>query len=233
MRALEQIFHFLFDMYGGQGWWPVTPVCGCRGETPAEPIYGMANITEKQRLEIIAGAVLTQNTAWKNAEKAIIELNRRGWIDVKKLRSVPEKELGQAILSSGYYNQKAKKLKAIADFLTQHSIQNLRKMPLQEARSLLLGVKGVGKETADSILLYALDKPIFVIDAYTRRIFSRLGLINAKADYDAVQKFFMDNLPHDVFMFKDYHALIVQHAKKYYQGKSPGKECPLVKKFAA
>ncbi|HII29988.1 TPA: hypothetical protein HA317_02920 [Candidatus Woesearchaeota archaeon] len=171
--------------------------------------------------------IVTQNTAWINAEKAVVELNKQDLIDVDRILKISHSQLTGVIKSAGYYNEKAKKLKNIARFLKDCPIAELQRMELAEARELLLSVRGVGRETADSILLYALNKLIFVVDAYTRRVFSNLGFIRPDADYDEVQALFMDNLPHEARLFNEYHALIVRHAKTYYSKKPYGIRCPL------
>ncbi|OIO61946.1 hypothetical protein AUJ69_03885 [Candidatus Woesearchaeota archaeon CG1_02_47_18] len=226
-NTLDKIYTWLFNNYGPQGWWPVTPVGSCRSDKSVTPVYGLAIKNERQRLEIIFGAVLTQNTAWINAEKAVVELNKQDLIDVDRILKISHSQLTGVIKSAGYYNEKAKKLKNIARFLKDCPIAELQRMELAEARELLLSVRGVGRETADSILLYALNKLIFVVDAYTRRVFSNLGFIRPDADYDEVQALFMDNLPHEARLFNEYHALIVRHAKTYYSKKPYGIRCPL------
>ncbi|MFH1848897.1 MAG: endonuclease III domain-containing protein [archaeon] len=232
MQAIyREIYQFLYQKYGPQGWWPVTPIGGCRGEAGFTPVYGIGPKNERQRLEIIFGAILTQNTAWKNVEKAIVGLNMKGLIDIDKIRSIRHEELAEAIKSSGYFNEKAKKLKNVSGFLIKHPISRLQKSDTWKARELLLSVSGIGPETADSILLYALNKPVFVVDAYTRRIFGNLGLMNPGASYGDIQKTFMDNLPHDADIFNEYHALIVEHAKHFYQKKTMWKECPPYRKY--
>jgi len=223
--GIKRIYDRLFEEYGSQGWWPVTPVGGCKGVKPEGPIYGVALKNEKQKIEIIFGAILTQNTSWKNVEKAIISLNNEDLINVDKIIKIDKTELAAVIKSAGYYNQKALKLKNIAEFLKKYPIKALENMELGKARELLLAVNGVGPETADSILLYALNKPIFVVDAYTKRMFDNLGLIKKDDSYDNVQEFFMKNLPADAKLFNEYHALIVEHAKRYYSKKPYGTKC--------
>ena len=220
-KNLDEMYNNLLERYGKQNWWPATK------KAKASPEYFEGKRSEKQKIEIIFGAILTQNTSWKNVEKAITNLNKHDLIDVKKIIRIEQKKLAELIKPSGYYNQKAKKLKNIAVFLRKYPISQLEKMPLAEARKLLLDINGVGKETADSILLYALNKPIFVVDAYTKRIFSRLGLIKIDGDYDKVQKLFMKNLPHDGKIYNEYHALIVEHAKRHCRKKPECGECLL------
>ena len=217
MSQFLQIYDKLLNLHGRQGWWPVT----LEGAKPGSlPVYGPCKKTEKQRLEIIVGSVLTQNTQWKpNVERAIVELHRKRLIDIDKILRIDHDTLAQAIRSSGYYNMKAIKLKAMTAFLKEHPTNELMKMTTIEARQLLLGVKGIGPETADSILLYALDKPIFVVDAYTRRIFTHLGLIKEGARYEDIQRIFMEAMQPDAEIFNEFHALIVEHAKRYYAKK--------------
>jgi len=211
MNKFQNLFDDLFAKHGSQGWWPVTPQ-SCHNDDP-KPIYGLLGKSEKQKLEIIFGAILTQNTSWKNVEKAIIELNKRDLIDIEKILKLRMDELGAVIRSSGYYNQKAKKLKEICTFLKKYPIAKLEKMDLLEVRKLLLAISGIGPETADSILLYALEKPVFVVDTYTRRLLLKEGWIDEKDSYDEIQKLFMDALPDDPQLFNEFHALIVSENK--------------------
>ena len=155
-------------------------------------------MNEKQKLEIIFGAILTQNTSWKNVEKAIINLNKHNLIDVKKTIKIDNKKLAHIIKSSGYHNQKAKKLKNFSGFLLKNYNGNLKELfgnDIGKLRHELLSVNGIGPETADSIILYAAKKPIFVIDAYTKRIMNRIGF--KEESYDELQEMFMDNLEHN------------------------------------
>ena len=222
-----KIYNTLLKEYGYQGWWPVTPLGSCRGKL--EPIYGLKAKTNKQKLEIIFGAILTQNTSWKNVEKAIINLNKKNLIDINKILKIEHEELAAIIKSAGYFNQKAKKLKNISKFLKKYPISKLEKMDLDKTRQLLLNVNGIGPETADSILLYALNKPIFVVDAYTKRIFINLGLVKSKDSYEDIQKLFMDHLPNNTKIFNEYHALLVEHAKKACNKKPKCDLCSLKK----
>ena len=213
MNRLKQIYLKLFKAYGPQGWWPLTEknkfIPEHKGEKPD---------TEQRKFEIIIGAILTQNTSWKNVEKAIIELNKRNLLAKNKLKLLPAKKLGELIRPAGYYNQKAKKIKAIISFLDS-------KKPIN--RKNLLSVWGVGPETADSILLYAYEQPFFVVDAYTKRIFSRLGFCKEKAAYDDLQKLFRESMEKDADVFKEYHALLVEHAKRLCRKKPLCNECVL------
>src|SRR4030042_4102049 len=191
--TLLDTYQRLLGRYGPQHWWPA--------ETP---------------LEMIVGAILTQSAAWGNVEKAIANLKTRGLLSTTMLRQTSAEELAQLIYPSGYYNVKARKIKAFVDWLGERyydDLDRLFSMDLPALRRQLLSVYGVGEETADSIVLYAAHKPIFVIDAYTRRIVTRLGLAPANNGYETFQALFMDNLPHEEMLFNEYHALLVCHGK--------------------
>ena len=225
MKRIKQIYELLFNRYGSQGWWPVTPVNSCR-TLEKKPLYSVGLKNEKQKFEIIVGAILTQNTSWKNVERAIINLNEKNLVDAAKLNNIDEKELAKLIRPAGYYNQKAKKLKIFASYLADNYNKSLKRLfdkPMPALREELLNIYGIGPETADSIILYAAEKPIFVVDTYTRRIFSHLGLIKQDASYDDIQKLFMESLDHNPALFNEYHALIVEHAKIFYSKKPYGK----------
>ncbi len=220
-----EIYNKLLSSYGYQGWWPVTPTASC--QELLKPCYGITIKTTKQRFEIIVGAILTQNTSWKNVEKAIIELNKKGFIDVKKIANAKKEELATLIKSSGYYNQKAERLKLIASFILKNPIKKLMQLEDDKLRELLLSLKGIGNETADSIMLYALDKPVFVVDAYTRRIASRIGIINGNESYSEIQSLFHSSLEKDRSLYNEYHALIVRHAKEHCKKKESCERCCL------
>ncbi len=204
---LMKIYNRLYNAYGPRHWWP--------GETP---------------FEVMVGAILTQNTSWKNVEKAIQNLKARKVLHVRGIHQLKRSQLASLIRSSGYFRIKADRLKAFVNFLFENCDGNLRKMGrerLDSLRQKLLRVKGIGPETADSILLYGLQKPIFVVDAYTKRIFSRHGILSEKASYEEVQKLFMDHLPHDERIFNEYHALLV-HLGKTLCKKTPRCDlCPI------
>lgn len=192
-NTLRDIYGRLYRYFGPRHWWP--------GETP---------------FEIITGAILTQNTAWGNVEKAIANLKNENLLSINKLSKLTHKKLAGLIRPSGYYNQKAKKVKNMVAFLKSSykaKLSNVGDVNTEALREQLLGVNGVGPETADSILLYAFNRPIFVVDAYTKRIFSRLKMIKTSDDYYQVQSLFMDNLTPDVNLFNEYHALIVELGK--------------------
>ena len=206
-RELIEIYDLSYDRYGPQYWWP--------GET---------------RDEIIIGAILTQNTNWKNVEKAIENLKHKNLLTLTALRNAEIKEIAQCIRPSGYYNQKATRLQEIAKFFHKNGVQSFGALSIANMRKELIRLKGVGPETADSILLYAFEKPVFVIDAYTTRIFQRLGFFTESISYDEAQKFFMQNLENDTKLFNEFHALLVRHAKEYCQKNPHCAKCVLLKK---
>ena len=219
MGNIRAIYRALHKKYRPQGWWPLS-----KGRAQTEHHSGPPK-SYHDRWEIIAGAVLTQNTSWSNVEKAIENLKREKQMKIDKIRKIPVKKLGRLIRPAGYYNQKAERLKIVADYFSRHFKD--RTIPSREE---LLAVKGIGPETADSILLYAFDQPYFVVDAYTRRIFSRLGLIKQDWSYNEVQEFFMKSLENvkgrkKTEMFKEYHALIVEHAKRHCRAKADCDDC--------
>ncbi|MFV2057418.1 MAG: endonuclease III domain-containing protein [Thiohalomonadales bacterium] len=190
-NRFEHIYELLDTHYGPQHWWPA--------DTP---------------FEVMVGAILVQNTAWKNASTAIMRLKKAGLMSPSAIRKISTNELAELIVSSGYFNIKAQRLMALCEWLEDRGgIDKIKLKPLKLLRQDLLAVHGIGPETADDILLYALDKPTFVIDAYTRRLFSRLGLITHDMNYDILRGHFEQALERDVAVFNQYHALIVVHAK--------------------
>jgi endonuclease-3 related protein len=204
--ALREIYGRLFQHFGPQHWWP--------GETP---------------FEVMIGAVLTQNTSWQNVEKAIANLKAAGLLSASALSALFAAELAEHIRPAGYYNIKAARLKNLLALIAeQGGVEDLLAQPTATLRQLLLSVKGIGPETADSIVLYAAAKPVFVVDAYTHRILSRHGLISEDCDYFQMQAVFMDHLEEDVAMFNEYHALIVRVGKEFCRKSKPKcEECPL------
>ena len=220
---IYNIYLKLLNSFHKQGWWPVTP------ENSINPIYHYKKpLSEKQRLEICFGAILTQNTNWKNVEKAIVELNKNNLIDVKKINEIDVKKLALLIKSSGYHNQKAKKLKNFCEFLFKNydgKLNLLFKNNVNVLRKQLLSVNGIGPETADSIILYAAKKPIFVIDAYTKRIMNRVGC--KENTYDQLQKLFMKSLPNSEKLFNEYHALLVELGKNICKKNPICEKCPI------
>ncbi len=188
------IYDRLYDAYGPQRWWP--------GETP---------------FEVIVGAILTQSAAWTNVEKAIANLKAAGAMSPQGIDRLRAEELARAVYPTGYFNAKAGKLKAFVEMVRASFGGELERMlaaPQEELRRRLLATHGIGPETADSILLYAAGRPVFVVDAYTRRLFSRLGVAPARDTYDSWRALFMSNLKADARLFNEYHALIVRHGKE-------------------
>jgi endonuclease-3 related protein len=180
----------------------------------------------------MVGAILTQNTSWKNVEKAIQNLKRKGVLNSKEIHHLKKTEISSLIRPSGYYRIKADRLKAFVNFFFKEydgKVERMAKEPLKELRQKLLKINGVGPETADSILLYGLKKPIFVVDAYTKRIFSRHGIVSERATYEEIQRLFMENLPDDEKLFNEYHALIVHLGKTVCKKVAKCDQCPLKK----
>jgi len=178
----------------------------------------------------MVGAILTQNTSWANVEKAISNLKRHHRLTPVALKNASLKELASLIKPSGYFNIKAKRLKHFIEFLFKEydgKLNSMAQEPWETLRKKLLSINGIGPETADSILLYALDKPVFVVDAYTRRILSRHKLVSQDVDYEALQKAFMKSLSCDVKMFNEYHALLVRLGKEICKNPPACELCPL------
>jgi len=204
---LSEIYQRLLDHFGPQHWWP--------GDTP---------------LEIMVGAVLTQNTNWENVEKAIANLKGRDLLDLHRLTETPTGILAELIRPSGYYNLKAVRLhNLLRSITTEHnSLESFFAADRDTLRETLLAVRGIGPETADCILLYAAEKPTFVIDAYTHRLLLRHGLIWEETDYYEMQELFLSSLPEDIALFNEYHALIVRVGKEFCRKTKPRcAECPL------
>ena len=225
MQEITKIYEKLHDLYGPQGWWPLinhdgvnpTKTGAIRGYHPEN--YDLP-VERNQIYEIILGAILTQNTSWLSAEMALFNLNELNVIEPEKLLELDDETLKSAIRCAGFLNQKAIYIKEITKFF----ISLNGSIP---SRKELLAVKGVGNETADSILLYAYKQPQFVVDAYTKRIFTHLGLVNEDIKYMELKNLFESNLPEGVEVYQEYHALIVEHAKRYYSKKPYGVDDPL------
>ncbi|MEK6644350.1 MAG: endonuclease III domain-containing protein [Planctomycetota bacterium] len=206
-RRIREFYDALLATYGPQGWWP--------GDSPTE---------------VIIGAILTQNTNWKNVEKAIERLRAAKMIDWAALRDVKESDLAELIRPSGYFNIKAKRLKAFTAWIWRHhegDIESLRKVPLPQLRPELLSIHGIGHETADSILLYALGRTTFVVDAYTRRVAVRHRLAREGWTYDQIKRLFEANVTADEATYNEYHALIVAVGKRHCGPTAKCDECPL------
>jgi endonuclease-3 related protein len=190
---LLKVYDLLCSAYGPQRWWP--------GDSP---------------FEVIVGAMLTQNTTWHNVAQAIGNLKREGLVDASALLEADPNRVKALIAPVGFFNVKYDRLMNVLEYLVSHSmdLERFRHLPVADLRQQLIEVKGIGPETADSILLYAFERPVFVVDAYTRRLFSRLGCgWMAKAPYDEIQTFFMEKLPLDASLYNEFHALIVAHCK--------------------
>jgi len=206
-KRVSRIYDKLFSRYGHQNWWPIVE----KGHCSYLDEYRKRERTDSEIFEIMIGSILTQNTSWENAAKALSKIKEESFMDPAVLSSLEIPRLAGIIKGSGYYNQKARKIAALSRFLNGSSrgIQGFREFSLDDARKMLLSVWGIGKETADSILLYGFYFLIFVIDAYTLRLFSRIGIESAGKGYDALQKHIMDNIPADRVLYQDFHALIV------------------------
>lgn len=207
-ETLRQLYLTLLESFGPQGWWPA-----------------------RTRLEIILGAILTQNTTWRNATLALKNLRKAGLLTWRALRQASLKELESCVRPAGFYRQKARTIHDFADWLERtlgSSLDSLFSMKSARGRQQLLSLQGIGPETADAILLYAGRHPLFVADAYTRRVLSRHQLLAATADYKSAQQFLHDHLPADEAMFNEFHALMVEVAKRYCRRQvARCEECPL------
>lgn len=204
---IQKIYELLFQRFGRQFWWP--------GET---------------KDEIIAGAILTQNTNWQNVEKAILNLKKASVMSLEKLYKMEQSALALRIKPAGYYNIKAKRLKAFLKWLFEKhngSLSEIESMHTENLRQELLQINGIGRETADSILLYAFDKPVFVVDAYTYRITVRHQLIESQCGYEELRSLFEDNLDNDAKLFNEYHALLVRTGKEFCRPMARCAGCPL------
>lgn len=203
---IRQVYHLLLARHGPQHWWP--------GETP---------------FEVMVGAVLTQNAAWANVERAIANLKATGLLEPEGMLACGPEVLAGALRPSGYFNVKARRLRALcAWILEQGGVVALDTWPTARLRSGLLGVHGVGPETADDILLYAFGRPVFVIDAYTRRLFARLECIDGEEPYERLRALFEQSLNANTEVYNEYHALIVRHAKDICRPRPRCRQCTLV-----
>jgi endonuclease-3 related protein len=208
MNKVYEIYEILLDHFGPQGWWP--------GDT---------------QFEIMVGAVLTQNTNWTNVSKAVDNLKKEELLSFEKLHELQVELLAEKIRPAGYFNLKAKRLKNLLNFINDEYNGSLEDMFCEDSVSLrekILTVKGIGPETADSILLYAGNKPVFVVDAYTHRIFSRHNIIAEEEGYYAIQEYFTLSLPEEIELYNEYHALIVRLGKEFCKKSKPlCSQCPL------
>lgn len=207
-KILMDIFQKMFDFFGPQHWWPAS-----------------------SPFEVAVGAILTQNTNWRNVEKAIENLKKNNLMTPEGILETSESELKSLIKSAGYYTQKAHRLKEFCKYLKEKyngDIEKMRQQDISKLRNELLSIKGIGKETADSILLYALEKPVFVVDAYTYRVLYRHRIVEEGISYDGIQELFHDNIENNAELFNEYHALLVKTGKEYCKKSLPRcSECPL------
>ncbi|EDP75307.1 endonuclease III domain-containing protein [Hydrogenivirga sp. 128-5-R1-1] len=203
---LLEVYETLLNAYGEQNWWPVD--LRYHREMGSDP-----------REEIVIGAILTQNTAWKNVERALDNLKRAKLLSFEGILKTPVGKLQELIRPSGYYRQKAERLKNVAEFL--NPVSSVEKISREE----LLDIKGVGRETADAVLLYAGNRPFFVIDAYTKRIVKRV--FGIEGSYEGLRRWFEDNLPKDIKLYKEFHALLDEHAKRFCRKKPACDKCPI------
>lgn len=204
---LRRVYERLFASYGPRHWWP--------GDSP---------------FEIMVGAVLTQNTAWINVERAIDNLKRARLLSPRGIAEAHPRRLAALLRPSGYFNVKAKRLRALTQALLRHGgVRGMARIPTAALRTELLSVHGIGPETADDILLYAFARTVFVIDAYTRRVFSRLGLITGVEPYEVLRTGFERALPADIGLYNEYHALIVHHAKHVCRARPRCEACCLIR----
>ncbi|MEK7793229.1 MAG: endonuclease III domain-containing protein [Candidatus Hydrogenedentota bacterium] len=206
-HILGRYYGLLANRFGRTGWWPA--------DTP---------------FEIVVGAILTQNTAWENVGKAIANLKSAHLLSPRAILAADTAALHEALRPSGYFRVKTKRLRSFCEYLVARhggSMKRMARVPLETLRTQLLSVHGIGHETADDILLYVCGKPVFVVDAYTRRIFSRHGLVPKNSAYTPLREFFENALVPDVDAFKEYHALIVYTGKEYCRTKPRCDQCPL------
>jgi endonuclease-3 related protein len=206
--TLSKAYEQLYESFGPQHWWP--------GESP---------------FEVLIGAVLVQNTSWRNVERAIANLREANPMEPRALYAIEERELAELIRPAGYFQVKARRLRNLLKLINEQyngSLEAMLRVDLVTLREELLGVNGIGPETADAILLYAADKPTFVVDTYTHRILARHGWIGYEAGYDEIKDYFESSLSQDVKLYNEYHALLVRVGKDYCRKSNPKCEaCPL------
>ena len=205
--TLDDIYQRLYDVYGPQKWWPA-----------------------KSPFEVIVGAILVQNTAWNNAQLAIEKLREADLLTADRLYNVPVEELEKLIRSAGYYRMKARRLRNVLDYLHENysgSVERFLDVDTETLRCELLSINGIGPETADSVLLYAAMRPVFVVDAYTNRVFKRHRWIDYDAGYDDIQSYFHSHLEASAPLYNEYHALIVKIGHLHCRKTPQCEQCPL------
>jgi endonuclease-3 related protein len=206
-RRLVRLYEALARRYGPQHWWPA-----------------------RSRAEVVIGAILVQNAAWRNAERALARLRAAGALDLGAVLALPARRLTALLRPAGTFRVKAARLRALAAHVRRHHrgrLDRLLRRPLADLRAELVGIPGVGPETADTIVLYAAGRPVFVVDGYTRRILARHRLAAPDADYATIQTLFMGHLPHDPALFNEFHALLVRVAKEHCRARPRCEGCPL------
>lgn len=203
---IKEFYNHLLGSYSRQKWWPAD-----------------------SRLECVLGAILTQNTSWKNAEKAIENLKKKDLINIQKLKKIGLSELAETIRPSGYYNQKAKKIKYFIEYFSENygSFEKMMEKDMNVLRYELLSLNGIGPETADTILLYALEKPSFVVDKYTYRLLNRHGLVPEHTTYQEMQELMVNNIEVNTGIYNEFHALIVKVGKNHCRNRALCEGCPL------
>lgn len=229
IELIPAFYKKLIHAFGPQGWWPTTPLKG------VHPIYwtrkGRRRLTDQDQFEICLGALLTQNTSWSNVEKALRLLKEKRALDFKQILRLRRSRLQKYIRSSGYFRQKSIRvrnfLKIVQKEIKGGPFARFFRGPTTDLRQKLLAIKGIGPETADSMLLYAAGRPVFVVDAYTRRIGTRWNLLKGNETYDEIQKIFMSSLPRSARVYNEYHALLVKLAKENCLKKTVCRTCPV------
>ncbi len=229
MTGILEVYKRLHEAIGYRNWWPIV----IEGRSVYASSYRSCNRSKEDAFEIAVGAILTQNTTWSNVVRAIWNLKKKtGVLNPQPLSILSAEELGGMIRPAGYFNQKSRKLKIFSAFVLgkcKGNLLNLRQKELETTQNSLLSLWGIGPETADSILLYALGFPTFIVDTYTRRIFSRLGFIEKSLSYSEVQEVFLTELPKDVELYGEYHALLVELGKNFCHPKPLCHSCPIKK----
>ena len=241
MKKIRKIYEQLLSYYGEQGWWPILinqndinkfqekkyktkfhKIINSQYYSVYSTEFKNREKTENEKLEIMIGVILTQSVNWKNVELALAKLKEKNCLNIDCLKEITLTELSELIKSSGYKNQKAKKIKELIQYLNRKKWLTHNSITRQE----LLNIWGIGNESADSILLYAFDKSFFVVDAYTKRLFNRLGIIQS-VDYMQIQNFIQNNIEKNYKIYNEFHALIVEHSKTLCQSKPKCDICPL------
>ncbi len=227
-HRVNLLYTSLLDYYGPRGWWPLISISSDTDRSGYHvKSYGYPQ-NEPQQIEICLGALLTQNTNWENASSALLRLWEVTRFDLNSLEQLHVHQLEQIIKPAGYFRQKAIYIVEFLNFIRQKSLVEIEKNSLKEARYALLSIKGIGPETADCMLLYAFRKCSFVVDAYTTRILGYLNIISNQTGYEEVQKIFEDSIPQELSLYQEYHALLVEHGKRFFSKKQYGQNDPIL-----